>query len=36
LVTGSVPVACEYALAERWYKQAKAEFQDGRLVVWKP
>jgi hypothetical protein len=33
-VTGTVPVACEYALARRWSKKAKAVFEDGRLIPW--
>jgi len=34
-VTGSVPVACEYALARRWSKNAKPVFTpDGRLVPY--
>jgi hypothetical protein len=34
-VTGDVPVACEYALARRWSKRAKAVFDDnGRLLPW--
>jgi hypothetical protein len=34
-VTGGVPVTCEYALARRWSKSAKAEFDgEGRLVPW--
>lgn len=36
-LTGSIPIACEYALSERWYKQAEAVFDDqGRLCLWKP
>jgi hypothetical protein len=32
-----IPVTCEYALAERWYKQAEAVFNDeGQLQVWYP
>jgi hypothetical protein len=31
-VTGTVPVACEYALCRRWSKAAKAVFRDGKLV----
>ena len=32
-VTGAVPVACEFALARRWSKKAKAVYTpDGRLV----
>jgi DNA polymerase I-like protein with 3'-5' exonuclease and polymerase domains len=32
-VTGDIPVACEYALARRWSKAAKAEFdRAGRLI----
>lgn len=35
-LTGSIPIACEYALADRWYKQAEAVFDDeGRLELWK-
>lgn len=33
--TGSIPIACEYALSDRWYKQAEAVFDDqGRLCLW--
>lgn len=36
-LTGSVPIACEYALADRWYKGAEAIFDDqGRLRRWLP
>jgi DNA polymerase I-like protein with 3'-5' exonuclease and polymerase domains len=36
-VTGKVPIACEYSLSRRWYKQAEAVFEnDGQLVVWEP
>lgn len=36
-LTGSIPIACEYALSDRWYKQAEAVFDDqGRLCLWKP
>lgn len=32
-----IPVPCEFALTERWYKQAEAAFDDaGRLQVWYP
>jgi DNA polymerase I-like protein with 3'-5' exonuclease and polymerase domains len=32
-----IPVPCEFALAERWYKQAEAIFNDaGQLQVWTP
>ena len=32
-----IPVPCEYALAERWYKQAESVFNDaGQLQVWYP
>jgi DNA polymerase I-like protein with 3'-5' exonuclease and polymerase domains len=37
LLTGSIPIACEYALSDRWYKQAEAVFDDqGRLCLWNP
>ncbi len=36
-LTGSIPVACEYALSDRWYKQAEAVFDEqGRLCLWNP
>ena len=36
-ITGNVPIACEYSLSHRWYKQAEAVFDDeGRLLVWEP
>ena len=36
-ITGTVPIACEYSLSRRWYKQAEAVFDDqGRLLVWDP
>ncbi|TWU42928.1 hypothetical protein Q31b_19610 [Novipirellula aureliae] len=32
-----IPVPCEYALTERWYKGAEAVYDEaGRLQVWKP
>jgi DNA polymerase I-like protein with 3'-5' exonuclease and polymerase domains len=34
-LTGSIPIACEYALSDRWYKQAEAVFDDnGKLQLW--
>lgn len=34
---GSVPIACEYALSERWYKGAEGVFDDKKkLRLWKP
>ena len=36
-LVGDIPVTCEYALMERWYKQAAAVFDsDGRLQIWRP
>jgi DNA polymerase I-like protein with 3'-5' exonuclease and polymerase domains len=36
-LVGSIPVECEYALAERWYKQAAAVWDaDGKLIPWQP
>lgn len=36
-LTGSVPIACEYALSDRWYKQAEAVFDSsGGLQKWNP
>lgn len=35
-VTGNVPVECDYALAYRWSKDAKAIVQDGKLLAWEP
>lgn len=35
-VTGSVPVACEFALANRWSKDAKKIVRDGKLYPWQP
>lgn len=36
-LTGNVPIACEYALAERWSKKAKKVVDsDGRLQLWQP
>ena len=34
-VTGTVPVACEYALSTRWYKEAAAVFENDVLVPWR-
>ena len=34
-LTGTIPVACEYSLSDRWYKQAEAVFSDqGKLQLW--
>ncbi|WP_396160183.1 DNA polymerase [Flavobacterium sp.] len=34
---GDIPVSCEYALADRWYKAAAAVTDDtGKLVQWQP
>jgi hypothetical protein len=36
-LTGSIPVACEFALSDRWYKAAEAVFDaKGKLQRWKP
>ena len=35
-LTGSIPIACEYALTDRWYKQAEAVFEAGKLQLWEP
>lgn len=36
-LTGTIPIACEYSLADRWYKQAEAAFDDnGILQPWVP
>lgn len=36
-LTGDVPIACEYALADRWSKNAeKVVDSDGRLQLWQP
>ena len=36
-LTGTIPIACEYALSDRWYKAAEAVFDDqGRLCRWTP
>ena len=31
-----IPITVEFAVAERWYKQAEAVWEDGRLVPWEP
>tara|TARA_R110002049_G_scaffold305056_1_gene500969 strand:- start:2705 stop:5173 length:2469 start_codon:yes stop_codon:yes gene_type:complete len=34
-LTGTIPIACEYSLADRWYKQAEAVFsEEGKLQLW--
>jgi DNA polymerase I-like protein with 3'-5' exonuclease and polymerase domains len=36
-LTGDVPIACEYALADRWSKNAERVVDsDGRLQLWQP
>lgn len=36
-LVGDIPVTCEYALAERWYKSAVAVYDDqGLLQPWRP
>lgn len=36
-LVGDIPVICEYALAERWYKSAVAVFDDqGLMQPWRP
>lgn len=36
-LVGDIPIECEYALAERWYKQATAVYDThGRLIPWQP
>ena len=36
-LVGDIPVTAEYALAERWYKEAEAVLDDtGQLQLWEP
>jgi hypothetical protein len=36
-LTGSVPISCEYALSNRWFKAAEAVFDEsGKLCLWNP
>ncbi len=36
-LTGTIRIACEYALTDRWYKQAEAVFDtDESLKIWQP
>jgi DNA polymerase I-like protein with 3'-5' exonuclease and polymerase domains len=36
-LVGDIPIACEYALADRWYKQAAAVWDTaGNLIPWQP
>ncbi|WP_197231531.1 DNA polymerase [Novipirellula artificiosorum] len=36
-LTGDIPVACQYALTDRWHKDAEAVYDtQGRLLVWRP
>ena len=36
-LVGDIPVRCEYALMDRWYKEAEAVFDDkGKLQIWQP
>jgi hypothetical protein len=36
-LVGDIPIECEYALANRWYKQATAVRDiTGRLIPWQP
>ena len=36
-LTGSIPIACEYALSDPWYKAAEAVFNEkGQRQLWKP
>jgi len=36
-LTGTIPIATEFALSDRWYKAAEAVFDDqGRLCRWSP
>ena len=35
--TGNVPIKCEYALMDRWYKQAEAVYDnEEKLLAWNP
>jgi hypothetical protein len=35
--TGNVPIKCEYALMDRWYKQAEPVYDnEEKLLAWKP
>lgn len=36
-LTGTVPIQCEYALMDRWSKDAEALYDvDGNLICWSP
>lgn len=36
-LTGSIPIACEFALSNRWFKAAEAVFDgSGKLQLWNP
>jgi DNA polymerase I-like protein with 3'-5' exonuclease and polymerase domains len=36
-LVGDIPIACEYSLADRWYKQATAVRDSaGNLIAWTP
>ena len=36
-LAGSIPIACEFALSDRWYKAAEAVFNSlGELQKWNP
>jgi DNA polymerase I-like protein with 3'-5' exonuclease and polymerase domains len=36
-LVGTIPIACEYSLADRWYKQATAvRDSGGKLIPWTP
>lgn len=35
-LTGDIPIECEFSLANRWFKQAEAVFENGRLTPWEP
>jgi len=36
-VVGDIPIACEFSLSDRWYKQATAVWDaDGTLKIWQP
>ena len=36
VLQSDIPITVEFAVAERWYKQAEAVWEDGRLVPWEP
>jgi hypothetical protein len=36
VLTGGIPVGCEFAVSRKWHKKAKPVVRDGKVFAWEP